>query len=691
MGVLTLDESQHDTPTPAWLTQRWLEPRLVVVTALAIVVSLLGERIGLPQWAVTAANVTSYVAGGLFGAKTALESLILERQIDVDMLMVLAALGAATIDQWHEGAILLFLFSLSNVLQEYAIGRSRKAIQSLFKLYPEEAHVRRDGEVVTVKLDEIRHGDTVLIRPGERIPVDGVVSEGHSAVDQSPITGESMPVEKGAGDKVFAGTLNKQGLLDIEATQEASNTTLARIIKLVEEAQGTKAPTERFLDKFEQYYAMFIIGAVALFIVVPPALDLVDFQPNFYRAMVLMTVASPCALIISVPASFISAIASAARGGVLFKGGAYLETHRPSPVGARVEVEFPLETLASVKAIAFDKTGTLTVGEPRVTDVVSCCELGEEELLRVAASVESRSEHPLARAVVQEAQARDIAIPDVTGFEAQPGEGVQATVDGETVKLGSIGYLTRGQSDGNFPPDVTDIRERLESQGKTVMGVVQPGKMREPCEDCEFGLNGCGWLGLIAMADELRPEAKRIVSDLRELGIEVAMLTGDNERVAQNIAREVGINRYHASLMPEDKVDAIKAIQDDYGQVAMVGDGVNDAPALATADVGIAMGAAGTDVALETADLVLMGDKIEMIEYAIHLSKKARRVVWQNIVFSIAVIIMLVLGAFLIDLPLPLGVLGHEGSTVIVVLNGLIALLLGPEIKRRRAGAQAQS
>src|SRR5690606_11385755 len=345
------------------MTLAWLEPRLVVVTVVALALSVLGERLNAPNGVVLVLNIISYVAGGFFGAKTAIESLM-QRRIDVDMLMVLAALGAAAINQWHEGAMLLFLFSLSNVLQDYAIGRSRQAIKSLMKLYPEEARVQRGDSVVTVPASQIQVGEIVLIEPGERIPVDGVVRKGRSAIDESSITGESMPVEKTVGEHVFAGTLNQQGALDVEATQPASNTTLARIIKLVEEAQDSKAPTERFLERFEQVYATFIIVAVLAFIIVPPALGMVqNFEAHFYLAMVLMTVASPCALVISTPASFISAIAAAARGGVLFKGGAYIEQ------------------MAEIKAIAFDKTGTLTLGKPEVTDVVSCCELGESELL----------------------------------------------------------------------------------------------------------------------------------------------------------------------------------------------------------------------------------------------------------------------------------------------------------------------
>jgi Zn2+/Cd2+-exporting ATPase len=635
-----------------WLTQSWLEPRLVVVTALAIAASLIAERLDANPTIILLLNILSYIAGGIFGAKGALESLFNERKLDVDMLMVLAALGAASINQWREGALLLFLFSLSNVLQDYAIGRSRNAIKSLFKLYPQEAKVKRGTQVQTLSISDIRVGDVVLIEPGERIPVDGVVRGGRSSVDQSPITGESMPVEKTARDKVFAGTLNIQGALDVEATQPASNTTLSRIIKLVEEAQDAKAPTERFLDRFEQVYAAFILGAVALFIVVPPLLFNADFESNFYRAMVLMTVASPCALVISVPASFISAIAAGARRGVLFKGGAYLEG------------------LASIKAVAFDKTGTLTQGKPAVTDVLPHGAFNSDDFLTLVAAAEQRSEHPLAKAIVSDATQRKLSLPPVENFEAITGKGVQAVVNGESVTVGSPAFML--DQFGALPAELEAGRVRLEGDGKTVMLAYH-------------GQNGHGqWLGLIALADQIRPEAIETVRRLQKNGMKVAMLTGDNARVAESIASQVGIDRVFAELLPEDKVTAIRQLEAEVGPTAMVGDGVNDAPALATAHIGIAMGAAGTDVALETADVVLMGDRLELIDTAIDLSKRARRVVWQNIAFALFVIFMLVLGAFVVDLPLPLGVLGHEGSTVIVVLNGLIALLIWPEIQYRR-------
>lgn len=639
-------ENQTQPSTrPTWLTQAWLEPRLVVVTLLAIIASLIAERAEAPGWLILTFNVISYAAGGIFGAKTAIESLR-ERRIDVDMLMVLAALGAAAVGEWHEGALLLFLFSLSNVLQDYAIGRSRQAIRGLLKLYPSEAHVRRGGQIVTVQVSAIKVSDLILIEPGERIPVDGVIRAGRSTVDQAPITGESMPVEKAEGDRVFAGTLNQQGALDVEALQPASDTVLARIIKMVEEAQDSKAPTERFLEKFEQIYATLIIAVVGLFIVVPPALGWVDFADNFYRAMVLMTVASPCALIISTPASFISAIAAAARGGVLFKGGAYLEG------------------LASVKAIAFDKTGTLTTGRPAVTDIIPINGLSHDELLRLAGAVEARSEHPLAKAIVKAAAATDGPLADVTDFEAVLGRGVYGTIDGQRFQIGNLAFF-EGET---LPALVTEHSGRLELEGKSVILVQRDD----------------AFIGLLALADQPRPEARGIVEQLKAMGVQVAMLTGDNEIVANHIGGLLGVDHVRAGLMPADKVTAIKALMEEHGDVAMIGDGVNDAPALATASIGIAMGAAGTDVALETADLVLMGDRLELIPYAIKLSKKARRVVWQNIAFSIGVIVVLIISTFAIGLALPLGVLGHEGSTVIVVLNGLFSLLLIPEIKRRR-------
>jgi len=634
-----------------WRSEKWLAPRLVALTLFALTSSLLAEQLGLPYAVTLSLNVLAYVAGGFYGAKSAVESLRVGK-IDVDLLMVLAALGAAIIDQWHEGAVLLFLFSLSNTLQEYAIGRSRRAISGLFAHYPEVAKIKRGDHVRQVKINEIRIGDTVLIEPGERIPVDGDVLAGDSAVDESPITGESIPVDKSAGDGVFAGTLNKHGILDVRAARAAENTTLSRIIKLVEQAQDSQAPTQRFLERFEQTYAKLIIFGVLLIIIIPPALGLSDFQQNFYRAMVLMTVASPCALIISVPSAFISAIASAARGGVLFKGSG------------------GLEQLAGIQAVAFDKTGTLTYGEPRVTDVNAAAPFSETEVIATAASAEARSEHPLAQAVVDYARANSVRFEQPDEFEALPGRGVRAMLAGSEVRVGRASRMHVGST---MPGDLKSKQTQLEESGKTVVAVLREER----------------WLGLIAFADESRAEAGLLVDQLKRRRIAVAMLTGDNKRAARSIAAQTGVDRVYAELLPEEKAKIIAQLQREYGSVAMVGDGINDAPALAVADIGIAMGGVGADVALESADVVLMGDKLERLVDALRLSQRARRVVWQNIAFSIAVIALLIIGVFLVDLPLPVGVLGHEGSTVIVVLNGLISLLVLPELSRARSAIRS--
>lgn len=634
---------------PQWLTAEWIEPRLVVVTLVALIVGSLLERAESSGWLVSALAITAYVAGGTFGTKGALIHLFRDRKFDVDGLMILAALGAASVGAWVEGATLLFLFSLSNTLQTYAIGRSRRAIRSLYALYPEQAHVRRDDEVVTVALDALAVGDLVLIEPGERIPVDGIVLGGRSAVDQSPITGESVPVDKVPGDEVYAGTLNKQGALDVSVTKLAGESTLSRIVKLVEQAQENKAPTERALDKFEERYAVAIIAFVGLIIVIPPLFFGVDFQANFYRAMVLMTVASPCALAISIPASFIAAIASAARGGVLFKGGAYLES------------------LADIKAVALDKTGTLTAGQPQVTGITAIAGIEENVLLAWAASVEARSEHPLAKAITDAAKARGLDFSEAADFESVAGRGARGLIDGAEYWVASPLHL---QYIAPIPAELETTLNTYEAHGQTTVGVVR----------------GDTWLGLIAMADRVRPESRSAIAALKARGIQVAMLTGDHPRVADNIAESLNIELVYAGLLPQDKASVIEAMREKYGMVAMVGDGVNDAPALALADLGVAMGGAGTDVALETADIVLMGDRIERLSDAIDLSRKARRVVRQNMTFAISVMVLLVISTFVISLPLPLGVLGHEGSTVIVVTNGLIQLLLLPELRRRRAG-----
>lgn len=625
------------------LKRETLEPALVAITLIALLSGIGLRALGAPGWVITTLATISYAAGGYFGLRAGLESLR-HFEINVDLLMLLAAAGAALIGSWPEGATLLFLFSLSNLLQTYALDRSRQAIHKLLDLRPPTALVRRGDREVEVLVETLKIGETVIIKPGERIPVDGDIISGASAVDQSSITGESIPVERQVGDQVFAGTVNQNGALEVSVSKTAEDTTLAKIIRLVEDAQEERAPTQRFLDTFEQYYAIFVIVAVTLFIAIPVLFMGRPFEPAFYKGMVLLVVASPCALVISTPASILSAIADAARKGILFKGGVHLEN------------------AATLKVIAFDKTGTLTYGKPHVTNLVTMNGYSETDLLSLAAAVESRSEHPLAQAVIDEAKERGLSITAADDFQAHPGIGVRARVNGTEIMVG--GRRLMEHESITIEGEMDEVIEQFEKQGKTVLLV-----HNHTC------------VGAIAVADQIRPQAKEMIAQLKQNGIErVAMLTGDNERVAQAIAAEVGVDEVHAALMPDEKVERIKTLREKYGAIAMVGDGVNDAPALATATIGIAMGAAGTDVALETADIVLMSDDLTKLPYLIRLSRRSRRIIWQNISFALAVIALLIMGTFGVfgqALPLPLGVVGHEGSTVLVVFNGLRLLAFG--------------
>jgi Cd2+/Zn2+-exporting ATPase len=646
--------SQARAGQPGWLASiNWRDPELlsVVATLVFMLLGKWGTAIGLPAAAEPWCFLVAYLTGGWHGAIHGVRS-VLRGQVDVDLLMILAALGAAYVNHAFEGAMLLFLFSLSHTLQEMAIEKSRSAITALMKLRPETALCRRGTQTVVVKIEQLAVDDRVLVRPGEAIPVDGVVVEGESSVNQASITGESLPVGKKPGDQLFAGTLNEQGGLEMRVTKIATESTLAKLIALVEKAQGQKAHTQRFLENAERWYALGVIVFTALLIFVPWLLLRHAFQPTFYRAMTVMVVASPCALVISTPASILSAIAAAARRGVLFKGGVYLEK------------------AAKIDVVAFDKTGTLTEGRPVVTDLqaiiapddsperIACA---QEELLWLAAAVEARSEHPLARAVVAEARRRFMPIERVTRFQSVAGHGVSAEVAGRRIAVGNLKYF-----DGYESPERTVLEERMDllhDAGKTGMLV------GEICG--EHDKPTVRYLGFIAVADKVREEAPAIVARLRELGVKkVVMLTGDGTRVAGAVAKACGVDEFHADLLPQDKVRVIQKLKET-GRVAMVGDGVNDAPALATADVGVAMGAAGTDVAMETADVVLMSDALDGIPYTLALSRRTRTVVFQNLTFALGVIVVLIVSALGLHLPLPLGVVGHEGSTVLVCLNGL--------------------
>ncbi|MFC1466405.1 MAG: heavy metal translocating P-type ATPase [Candidatus Brachytrichaceae bacterium NZ_4S206] len=661
----------------AWLTPLRLEAICVAITFITMMAGLITSNMDVDPAVPALFYLIAYISGGIFGVQAGIESLRHFR-IDVDLLMILAALGAVIVGSPFEGAMLLFLFSLSNVLQAYALGRTRSAIQALMKLRPDQALVKRDGEIMLMPIEQLAVGDHILVRPGERVPLDGMVVEGESTLDQSSLTGESMPVSKRVGDMVFAGTVNQSGSLEVKVTKLARDSTIARLIKMVEEAQSQKAPTERFLDKFEQVYAVGVILFTLLLMIVPPAFLNAPFEESLYRAITVMVVASPCALIISTPASILSAIANGARRGILFKGGAHLER------------------AGQLDIIAFDKTGTLTVGKPTVTDVTiipmntpDCDDPSHEStgdpclpdipehirteqeniLLTLAAAVESKSEHPLALAIVDTAKHRGLNIPEATDFVNTTGKGVRARIafmGGLTIAIGNPRYFDNYQTTGMERAMLEVVR--LQDEGKTSVLVA---KINDSAR--------ANILGVIAIADVVRPSAPGVIKRLRELGIKrTVMLTGDNARVARAVARQTGVDEVYADLLPADKVAQIKRLREGDGKpndVAMVGDGVNDAPALASASLGMAMGAAGTDVALETADVVLMSDDLRNIPYAISLSRQARRVVIQNLTFAIAVIIVLVIAALGFELPLPVGVVGHEGSTVIVVLNGLRLLM----------------
>ena len=624
------------------------------------------------------------VSGGAYVARAAVFSLR-GRQVDMNVLMTLAMVGAAAIGEWSEAALVAFLFSLGTVLQVATLERTRRAISGLMKLAPSTATALRpcpdDGELeeTVVDVGDIVVGDIVVVRPGERAAVDGVVVEGSAAADQAPVTGESIPVAKVPGDQVFAGSIIEGGTLRVRATAAASDTTIAKIVHMVEEAQAQRAPAETIVDRFASRYTPVVVALAAAVAFIPPLLG-ASFDTWFYRGLALLIISCPCALVISTPVSILAALARATKNGVLIKGGAYLEQ------------------MAGIKAMAFDKTGTLTMGRPQVTDVVPLNGASAGRVLTVAAALERYSEHPLARAITERATPRDAARPagaaeeaarlapvaacsceapgccdtdaaapthddrlphdhatadpDVERFRAIPGRGVRAELDGRLHFVGRPDLLGAHGSD----PLLQAVVERLEREGKTAVVVGD--------ED--------GALGVVAVSDPLRPDAREAVAELRALGVtEIAMLTGDNPETARAVAAQAGVDDVRAGLLPAQKVAAVAELRDRAGAVAMVGDGVNDAPALAAASLGVAMGAAGTDAALETADIALMGDDLLAVPETIRLARRTTRVIWQNIVFSIAVKAVFLVLAPLGLVSLWLAVFADMGTSLLVTANGL--------------------
>ncbi|MDT8901426.1 heavy metal translocating P-type ATPase [Anaeroselena agilis] len=597
---------------------------LLVATVLEWVGT--SEQVLIPLFALTA------VIGGYNSAKTGLYGLR-SWTFDMNFLMTFAVIGAAIIGEWGEAATVAFLFSFGNTLQTYTMDKTRQSIRALMELAPPEALVRRDGQELQMLVEDIVLGDTIIVKPGERIAMDGVVKSGASAVNQATITGESVPVEKTAGDSVYAGTVNEHGVLEIEVTKVAADSTLAKIMHLVEEAQAQKAPSQQFVDVFAKYYTPAVLLAALGVMVVPWLAFGQPFAPWFYKGLVLLVISCPCALVISTPVSIVSAIGNASRRGVLIKGGAYLEQ------------------MGGIKAMAFDKTGTLTHGRPAVTDILPANGMSEAEFLALAAAIEKWSEHPLAKAIVTKAQG--ISLKQVENFKALVGRGAQADLDGKTIYIGNLRLFEElGHGLAQYEPRLAE----LEQQGRTVMLMGAKDSL----------------YGMIAVADTLRENSKDAIKSLRASGMRhIAMLTGDNNRVAGSIAGRLELDSFYSELLPEDKVAAVKSIAREYGNVVMVGDGVNDAPALAAATVGVAMGVAGSDTALETADIALMADDLGKLAYAIKLSRKTVAIIKQNISFSIIVKVIFVIATFLGMVNLWLAVFADMGASILVTLNGM--------------------
>ncbi len=602
-------------------------------TVLSLATLLLGLSLSAYDPLQKTFLLSSILIGGYPVARKGLRNLP-RLNFDMNVLMTIAITGALIIGEWNEAAVVAFLFSVSEMLESYSMEKARQSIRSLMELAPSEATVLRNGQEVRVPAEEVNIGDILLVKPGEKISLDGIILEGNTSVNEAPITGESMPVEKEAGDPVYAGTMNQQGAFRMRATKRAEDTTLARIIQLVEKAQGEKAPSQAFVDRFAKVYTPIVILLAVGIALIPPLLFGGNWNLWVYEALALLVVACPCALVISTPVAIVSAIGAAARNGVLIKGGVYLEE------------------MGRLKAIAFDKTGTLTMGKPEVTDILPTGGHKEEELLRLAASLEARSEHPLARAIIQRADEREITYVAAQSFYAVAGKGATGEIGGIRYWIGKPRWA---EERGLDTQPLQNQISALQKQEKTVMLLGSENEI----------------LGLLAVADPIRPQSLDAIRQLKQNGIKTEMLTGDNPNTAAAIARQVGVDDYEAELLPEDKLQQVRHLHQQYGTAAMVGDGINDAPALAAASVGIAMGGAGTDTALETADVVLMGDDLLKLPFAIRLGRRAVRVIRQNIAFALLTKLLAVLLVFPGWLTLWLAILADMGASILVTLNGM--------------------
>lgn len=632
-GRMDGEAVRANASTPFWRSNKYALSTLMAGTMLLLAV--LSKVGGVPLLWTHGLYIAVILLGGFLPAKAGLSILVNAFELDMNALMSIAVLGAVALGQFEEGAAVVLLFSLGNALQAYSMDKTRNSIRSLMDLAPNEALVRRNGVEATLSAQEIKLGDILIVRPGERLAMDGMVIKGASAVDEKAITGESMPADKCRGDKVYAGTVNGYGAMEVEVQKLVQDNTIARIITMVEDAQGQKAPSQQFVDRFARYYTPAVILTALLVAVIPPLVLKQPFSHWLYQALGMLLVACPCALVISTPVAIVSAIGSAARQGVLIKGGAYLEE------------------MGDLSVIAFDKTGTLTRGEAELTDLITLSG-SQEEVLSLAAAIESRSEHPLAKAIVNYAQKQTVTVPEIENFQAVAGLGAYADLEGKRYLIGSLRFFEEQQR--SFPDEARRTIEELQNEGKTVMILGDEQRL----------------LALLAVADAPRDNSAQQMSLLKQIGLKrIIMLTGDNERTARAIASKVGVDDYQAGLLPEDKLNVIKELLAQGHKVAMVGDGVNDTPALAMATVGIAMGAAGTDTALETADIALMADDLSKVAYTIKLGRRTLKIIKQNITFSLLIkagILLLVIPGWL---TLWLAVLGDMGTSLLVTLNGM--------------------
>lgn len=625
--------NQPATPKHQAQKADW-ELRRAILSGISLAVAYGLEKFGGPAMAFIPLYIVAMVLGGWGNFKKAARALP-RMNFNMSVLMSVAVIGALTIGQYEEGASVAFLYAISEMLEAWTMDKARRSIRQLMDIAPKTARVRRAGVESEVPVEEINVDDVMIIRPGEKIAMDGVIINGESAINQAAITGESIPAEKGPGAEVFAGTLNTTGSLEVRVTKLVQDTTIAKIIHMVEDAQGKRAPSQAFVEKFAAVYTPFVLALAFGIVFIPPIFLGYEWAPWIYRGLALLVVACPCALVVSTPVAIVSAISNAAKNGVLIKGGIYLEE------------------AGSLNAIAFDKTGTLTKGEPVVTDIVPVGSLPEDRLLKMAASLEARSEHPLAIAIVKAAEGRGYQIGPAEAFTAITGRGAQGKIDGQVIYIGNPRLFT--ELGVSLTPVAKQV-EDLQKQGKTAMIM---GTQTE-------------FLGLIAVADEVRDTSAAAIAALRQAGIQhTIMLTGDNAATAQAMAARVGVDDFRAELLPQDKVTAVQELLGKYGKVAMIGDGINDAPALALSTVGIAMGGAGTDTALETADIALMADDLSKLPFTIRLSRKALSIIRQNITFSLVIKAIAVLAVFPGWLTLWLAILADMGATIVVTLNSL--------------------